>query len=302
MSDSQGGPPPGTASESNRRSWRGKRVRGGQQSRGSGKANRGEVRERPTHFISVPLDQLDGFTSQVAHMSNALLAASPPVTGLDPSIVISPPRLHLTLGVMALTESNTKGSSTRPRDPSAAQGSTDEAPSQEAQTVPRRTITDAIEFLQQLEPEIRQILQNQPLQLVLDELAVMRRSNTGEADVMYLGPSDMTMKTEEHAQTFKALQIVHNRFREAGFVTETRPLKLHCTILNTSHRRSGGRSGPWGVPFSMAEIDAVIAQSPGIAGQLLSSPHPLIVRKLNICRMGSYDSQGRYVSVGSVEW
>lgn len=56
------------------------------------------------------------------------------------------------------------------------------------------------------------------------------------------------------------------------------------------------------MPFSMAEIEAAITQSPGMAGQLLSSPQSLEVRKLNICRMGSYDSMGRYVSVGSVEW
>lgn len=176
-------------------------------------------------------------------MTNGLLAASPPITGLDPSIVISPPRLHLTLGVMSLSESRPEGTSAPVLGDSIGRGGASEGPQLEEQTAPPKTISDAIDFLQSLEPEIQQILQGQPLRLVLDELSVMRRSKSGEADVMYLGPSNATVKTEEHAQTFKALrrsrslecnrfrsdnceETVHDRFREAGFVTETRPLKV----------------------------------------------------------------------------
>ncbi|KAG9081938.1 hypothetical protein FS749_007275 [Ceratobasidium sp. UAMH 11750] len=146
------------------------------------------------------------------------------------------------------------------------------------------------------------MLDNQPIQLTLDELTVMRRSPAGEADVLYLGPSNTLTKSEEHVRSVELLQMVHEKFREAGFITETRPLKLHCTALNTSHRRSGNRSGPRGVPFSISEIEQAIAQTPAITGDLLSSPSTLMVRELKVCRMGSYDELGRYVRVGGIDW
>jgi len=235
-------------------------------------------------------------------MTDALLATSPPITGLDPSIVISPSRLHLTLGVMTLSETESGEMLSTDLRVASRQPSTGTARPNEGKSASRHAVSEAVRLLQELKPDIQQMTNSQPLQLTLDELAVMRRSKTGEADVMYLGPASAIAKMEEHAQAVKVLQTVQNRFREAGFVTETRPLKLHCTILNTSHRKSVHRSGPRGVPFSMSEIDAAIAESPDITGQLLSSPLPLAVRKLNICRMGSYDSMGRYVIVGSVEW
>ena len=33
------------------------------------------------------------------------------------------------------------------------------------------------------------------------------------------------------------LDFVHQAFKSAGYATDTRPLKLHCTILNASHRK-----------------------------------------------------------------
>ncbi|QRV78957.1 hypothetical protein RhiJN_06972 [Ceratobasidium sp. AG-Ba] len=241
--------------------------------------------------LSVPLDHLKDFTFQVGQMGNSLLSCSPPITGLDPSIVISPARLHLTLGVMALDDGP---------EVTSAQISNNNQGHQDSPG--RKTVQEALSLLQQLKPDVQRFMNNKPLQLTLDELAVMRRSPEGEADVMYLGPSNILQKTEEHLNSVRLVQMIHERFRDAHFITDRRPLKLHCTVVNTSQRRSGNRRGPRGVPFSIHEIEQAIAHAPGIVGDLLSSPPTLTVRELKICRMGSHDAEGRYVRVGGIEW
>ncbi|KAG8737440.1 hypothetical protein FRC10_008175 [Ceratobasidium sp. 414] len=140
--------------------------------------------------IKYQQDHLRGFTSQVGNMTDALLALSPPITGLDRTIVISPARLHLTLGVMALDDSPTS-------PPTASTGTSAEP----GALPPRKTVLDAVNLLQRLKPDILQMLDGQPIQLTLDDLTVMRRSPAGEADVLYLGPSSALAKTEEHVRS-----------------------------------------------------------------------------------------------------
>ncbi|QRV93643.1 hypothetical protein RhiJN_21661 [Ceratobasidium sp. AG-Ba] len=241
--------------------------------------------------LSVPLDHLKDFTFQVGQMGNSLLSFSPPITGLDSSIVISPVRLHLTLGVMALDDGP---------EATSARISNDSKGHHDSEG--RKTVQDALSLLQEIKPDVQRFLNNEPLRLTLDELAVMRRSPEGEADVMYLGPSNTLPKSEEHSNSVRLLQMIHERFRDAHFIKDRRPLKLHCTVVNTSHRRSGNRRGPRGIPFSISEIEQAIAHAPGIVGDLLSSPPTLTVRELKICRMGSHDAEGRYVRVGGIEW
>ncbi|KAB5588272.1 hypothetical protein CTheo_8283 [Ceratobasidium theobromae] len=251
-----------------------KRQRGGRGSAPRGRPQKGN--DRPTHFISVPLDHIKAFTSQISNLTDELLAVSPPITGLDSSIVISPARLHLTLGVMNLApdEDQSEGhKSSRAQGPSTG----NETPPPDW-SEPPKTISQAVGLLQSLKPEIEEILSNQPLQLNLDELTVMRRSEEGNADVMYIGPAAGVVRTEEHSQS------------------------LHCTILNTSHRKPPSRNGGQRVPFSMAQIEEAIARNPQVTGTLLTGSAPLAVRELNICRMGSYDPRGRYVRVGGIEW
>lgn len=289
------------AGSSARGSFRGRRGGARRPWRGRGGASHESPKknfERPTHFVSVPLDHIQGFTSQVAQFTDTLLAVSPPITGLDPSIVISPARLHLTIGVMALTDDE-RQSEERPNDsfqnPNAS-GQVSQPPLE-----PPKTASQALDLLQSLKSEIQTMLNNEPLQLNLDELAVMRRSEEGEADVMYIGPTPAVVRTEAHSQSVKVLESIYRRFREEGFVTDTRPLKLHCTVLNTSHRKPANRrSGR--VPFSMSQIEEAVAQNPHMTGTLLSSSVPLTARELNICRMGSWDRLGRYVRVGGIKW
>lgn len=262
---------------------------------GSERLWRGQAREKPTHFISVPLDHLQGFTSQISRFTDALQAVSPPIDGLDSSIVISPRRLHLTLGVMSLGSEDNQTIQTQV-DPSQARGKDG------ARVMPRKSIAAALALLHTLKPDIEFALQSQPLYLCLNEFAVMRRSPAGESDVMYIGPAATGTKSEQHTRSVGILETVNRRFIEEGFITDKRPLKLHCTILNTTYRKSGNKRTRQRIPFSMTQIEDSITQRPHTTGTLLSSDSLLAVRELNICRMGSYDEVGRYVRVGGIEW
>ncbi|KAH7339267.1 hypothetical protein B0J17DRAFT_654483 [Rhizoctonia solani] len=117
-----------------------------------------------------------------------MLAVSPPIAGLDSSIVVSPSRLHLTLGVMNLASEEHQ--SIQP----------EANPSQEMKA-PRKTVADALAVLRSLKPDIESALKGQPLQLCLNEFEVMHRSPGGEADVMYIGPTAAGAQTEEHMQS-----------------------------------------------------------------------------------------------------
>ena len=67
--------------------------------------------------------------------------------------------------------------------------------------------------------------------------------------------------------------FIHQEFKKAGYITENRPLKLHCTILNTSHRRPRRRE-----PFSYEDVlkssaRQLIGELTGILfGRLVSIP------------------------------
>ncbi|CAE6499168.1 unnamed protein product [Rhizoctonia solani] len=265
-----------------KRSWRGR----------GGTDRSTQARERPTHFISVPLDHISSFTTQISQFTDSLLAVSPPIAGLDSSIVVSPSRLHLTLGVMNLTVGENESS--RPQT-NSSQGETD------TKTY-RKTVADALSLLHSLKPYVESTLQGQPLQLCLDELDVMQRSPSGEADVMYFGPASTSPKATAHLRSVSVLATINKRFIEEGFITETRPLKLHCTVINTSYRKSAQRNSRQRTPFSMTQIEESISQNPHALGTLLSPEELLDVRELNICRMGSRDKFGRYVRVGGIEW
>ena len=58
---------------------------------------------RPTHFLTFPISHHPELRNAISALTSSWLAHDPPIDGLDPSIVVQPRRLHLTLGVMALT-------------------------------------------------------------------------------------------------------------------------------------------------------------------------------------------------------
>ncbi|KAG8697375.1 hypothetical protein FRC11_000077, partial [Ceratobasidium sp. 423] len=169
--------------------WVEEEIEGARGELGGGVVHR---KDRPQTGNGRLIDHLSNFTSQISRFTDSLLAASPPITGLDPSIVISSNRLHLTLGVMNLTSEDHQ--SNEPRADLPQEGGSERKP-------PRRSVAEAVALLHSLKPDIESILQGQPLQLCLNEFAVMRRSPAGEADVMYIGPATTGIKPEEHKRS-----------------------------------------------------------------------------------------------------
>jgi len=121
-----------------------------------------------------------------------------------------------------------------------------------------------------------------------------------------IGPTDAEPSTE----------FVHTAFTKAGLVVdEGRPLKLHCTVLNTIYRKPRGKSRQ---PFSFRSIvnsRAVQAFTVDAAGQSLSAAAegqnttpvrgPVRVSlgewdvdEIHICEMGSWGPEGEYICVG----
>ncbi|KAG5339019.1 hypothetical protein C0989_005408 [Termitomyces sp. Mn162] len=84
------------------------------------------------------------------------------------------------------------------------------------------------------------------------------------ADVLYLAPrltpplrqiagdypSPVSIPSE-YILMFVGIGLVHGAFRQAGYITDTRLLKLHCTVLNTSKRRPAGAHRQ---PFCFSDI------------------------------------------------
>ncbi|KAI6110686.1 kinase A anchor protein, partial [Pisolithus croceorrhizus] len=219
----------------------------------------------------------------VSSFTDGLLQCTPPLPGLDRSIVIAPRRLHLTLGVMALDDGTSISSTS---------GST---------SAPSKTLQEALSLLLSLEPRIKELLSGSHLRVPLHRMNIMEPDggNPDNAHVLWLGPSH---DSEDARRLQRVGEIVNRTFREAGFISERRPLKLHCTVLNTTHRKPRGR-GPR-QPFSYRAL----VMSPAAR---LFFPAPTHFRdaievdfgtwdveEIQLCRMGSYGGDGEYVSCG----
>ncbi|KAJ8594549.1 hypothetical protein M405DRAFT_850117 [Rhizopogon salebrosus TDB-379] len=234
---------------------------------------------RPTHLrnlqvISLPIGYHLRLQELVKSFTDGLLSCKPALPGLDSSVVIAPRRLHITLGVMAL------------EDPLASSN---------------KTLANALALLSTLRPRVMEILNGHCLCIPLVEMNIMKphRGDAENAHVLWFGPS---LNTEDGQRLKTVSDFVNKAFRDAGFILDRRPLKLHCTILNTSHRK------PHGQPFSYKAILA----SPTIRKFIRtpSEEHDIrdpvkvefgtwSVDEIQICKMGSYGQEGEYVSCGN---
>ncbi|KAK0498155.1 hypothetical protein EDD18DRAFT_1350777 [Armillaria luteobubalina] len=83
----------------------------------------------------------------------------------------------------------------------------------------------ALDLLHRL-PTLLLLTANPPT-IILDTLDVVKRESRRRAHVLWVGPSK-----PEHL-----LSQINQIFRDEGFITDTRPLKLHMTLTNSTYRR-----------------------------------------------------------------
>ncbi|KAH7907101.1 kinase A anchor protein [Hygrophoropsis aurantiaca] len=238
-----------------------------------------------THFLSLPIGHHPLLRDSISSFTDGLLNASPRIPGLDQSIVIPPRRLHFTLGVMSLTD--------------AVDNSNDDTTHSEAKTLP-----EALSLLSTLKPRIIEMMQGDSIFAPLNLMNIMKPDdgNPDNAHVLWLGPS---FDTEAAQRLRRVGELVFKTFSDAGFIVDRRPLKLHCTLLNTSHRRPRPRGARQ--PFSYkalltSRVDQTMIQQPS---EQFDYRHPVKVdfgswevSEIQICKMGSYGPEGEYVSCG----
>ncbi|KAI0347311.1 hypothetical protein BDW22DRAFT_515439 [Trametopsis cervina] len=297
-----------------------------------------EARVRPTHFLSLPIGHHAGLRKRMGAFENALLDHSPKIPGLDEGIVVSPRRMHLTLGVMNLIGS--AGPSTypvgMPVPPPPIPGPNTYAvgmpvipppipvPSTYTAGMPTlpppvsgpKSVQSAIDFLHALRPRILEKIAGEELRLGLDQMDIMRpeRGDLTKAHIMWAGPS-YDSHSARHLK--RVCEFIQQEFKQAGFVVdEKRPLKLHCTVINTSHRK--GRRQPFSyadviasAPFRAIEDRRAVApgarQGSVVPVRQVRGSRPIPVDlgewgidELQICKMGSWGPQGEYVAVGRI--
>ncbi|KAG8214936.1 P-loop containing nucleoside triphosphate hydrolase protein [Butyriboletus roseoflavus] len=247
-------------------------------------SGRGNTAKPPlTHFLSLPIGHHVSLQRSVSSFTSGLLETTPNVPGLDRTLVIPPRRLHLTLGVMSLEDSENSSNACESRAMN-----------------PRKTLPEALSLLSSLQLQVSELLCGARLKVPLQMMDIMPPDggDPDKAHVLWVGPS----LGNENAQRLQEVgEMVNKTFREAGFITERRPLKLHCTILNTTYRRPRER-GPR-QPFSYRSL----LGSPA-AQAFLSDPRaepdlrqPVKVDfgtwhvdEIQICKMGSYGPDGEY--------
>ncbi|KAH9015741.1 kinase A anchor protein [Lactarius deliciosus] len=228
---------------------------------------------RPTHFLALPIGHHTDLRSTVQALTASWLAHDPPIDGLDPSIVVQPRRLHLTLGVMALAPSRAAV------DPAA-----------EPET--ERDVAAAARLLADLAPRIRAILARAPLRVPLGRLTVMQ-PDPMRAHVLYAEPD---ISSPDGRRLRAVCELIRNAFMEAGFLAaDRRPLKLHCTLLNTNYRRPvPGQRRPAGrIPFNFTTFPSAARDNSNLG--------MWTVDELQICEMGSWAPDGAYVRVAGCD-
>jgi activating signal cointegrator complex subunit 1 len=131
----------------------------------------------------------------MSNFTTSLLAATPPISGLDESIIIPSRRLHFTLGVMSLESTATPNSS--------------------AGSLQRPTLQAAIALLQSLKPHIDDILAKPPhvpefppdsnsyqkLRVALNIMDVMKLEKDDMAHVVWTGPAEGNSRNATHWET-----------------------------------------------------------------------------------------------------
>ncbi|KAK0191554.1 hypothetical protein F5146DRAFT_1138390 [Armillaria mellea] len=129
------------------------------------------------------------------------------------------------------------------------------------------SLPTALDLLHRL-PTLLPLIAAPPM-VTLDTLDVLKRESRRHAHALWVGPS-------QHEPLFNQINQI---FRDEGFITDTRPLKLHMTAS---------------VLECFDVQDSEYAELP-MAVSMGSYDAP----RVHLCKMGSWDKDGAYVSCGS---
>ncbi|EJU02947.1 hypothetical protein DACRYDRAFT_115250 [Dacryopinax primogenitus] len=99
------------------------------------------------------------------------------------------------------------------------------------------------------------------------------------ADVLYVSIPE---SDPLNAPVWALGRMIHQSFKDAGFITETRPLKLHLTIVNTSHRQPKSRNRR-PIQFSYSAMKQVMAsvQPPDLPPEALPRPRATVREQMD---------------------
>ncbi|TDL19159.1 hypothetical protein BD410DRAFT_792407 [Rickenella mellea] len=247
-----------------------------------------------THFLSIPLGHNAALCERLSTLTSDLLNASPSIPGLDPTIVVPGIRLHLTLGVMCLSDDMRNEPET----------------SSVAQDAQNATLQNAITLLECIRPRLMSLMENKPRRVSFQRLDIMspNRGDLEKAHIMWIGPD---VESEEGKRLQDFCELIHKEFFQAGLVVdEQRPLKLHCTVLNTKYRKPYRQKG---TPFSFSAVLSSAAVSklsypggsegtvvPATKGPLAVEFGSWPVEEIQICAMQGKGPDGQYIRVGGI--
>ncbi|KAK0490402.1 kinase A anchor protein [Armillaria novae-zelandiae] len=177
----------------------------------------------------------------------------------DSTLLAGPQRVHLTLGVMNLTP---------------------------------ESLPTALDLLHRL-PTLFPLKAVAPM-ITLDTLDVLKRESRHRAHVLWVGPS----------QPEPLFNQINQIFRDEGFITDTRPLKLHMTLMNSTYRRPRTkRAQPFEYDVTLHQAGVLdcfgVQESEYTELPLAVSMGSYEVPRVHLCKMGSWDKDGAYVSCGS---
>ncbi|KIO22259.1 hypothetical protein M407DRAFT_119479, partial [Tulasnella calospora MUT 4182] len=184
-------------------------------------------------------------------------------------------------------------------------------PSEEAQlqapsppaTPPKKTVTEALELLNSLRPEIMSIIDDTgDIDVPLTGLKIMY-DNPDEAYMLWTGPGT----NNDGSSLWRISLLVFNKFKEAGFIMQTRHLMLRCNLVNSSLTKPRKA-------FSATEILRRVAEQPEIAGIQTTenqyvTPEDVAsgadfgtygVDQIHLREMRSWDEEKRFVSLGHI--
>ncbi|KIK68595.1 hypothetical protein GYMLUDRAFT_68446 [Collybiopsis luxurians FD-317 M1] len=179
------------------------------------------------------------------------------------------------------------------------------------------TVDSALELLRSLQPQLSLLCASGKcgtLQANLERIGAFE-SKQG-ARVLWVSPredegwDESEEELEERMKLVRVSELVHQAFKDAGYIVENRPLKLHCTLINTSHRKPFSKKPKL---FSFTDILASKAFSmlqPSADGSYcLPNSRDRLARvalgtydipEIQLCAMGSHGPEDEYVSLGGV--